>query len=313
MSCIISTSGREKSVTRYKALLKGLAITDVKYQVFVSSTAGSTVITPEEFTAAIKSKDAPCIGAAISKDIKGKIIPFLDKLDETAVEVQSVNTIVHDSKGLLTGYNTDAFGFRQAIHGAIEEAANKYGRSCKNAIVYGYGGVTSVVVHVLRALRVENIYLAGRNLGKARERAAELGCLVWEPCSASASASASPSPSPSPSPCDIFVNASPVTDTPLEAAENFMTSLTGSGGGGPCVVFDHEMPGQCLKDWAIGQEKLVYVSGYEMYYPQMKRQWELFLGGRASRQDISTALDSLIREEKEKEKEEEEEKGQGEK
>ena len=281
MPSIISTSGREKSVQRYKLLLSGLSITDISYQVFVTGNEDG-VITAEEFAAAVRSKDSPCIGAAISKDIKGKIIPFLDKLDETADEVQSVNTIVMNSSGVLTGYNTDITGFRLAIKGAIAEAAQKYERTCKHAIVYGYGGVTSVVVHVLRSLGIEQIYLTGRNLEKARERAVELSCLAWNPNT----------------PCDLFVNASPVTDQPLAAADNFLASLSPSSGG-PCVVFDHEMPGQCLKDWALAQEKLVYVAGYEMYYPQMKQQWELFLANYASKEDVATTLDALVRAEKE--------------
>ena len=41
---------------------------------------------------------------------KSKIIPFLDRVDESAVIIGAVNTVVN-YKGFLTGYNTDFQGF----------------------------------------------------------------------------------------------------------------------------------------------------------------------------------------------------------
>ena len=283
MSCIVlSTSGREKSSLRYRKLLEKLGILDIEYKVFQSSNTIAASIDPEDFIKAVLSVDVPCIGAAISKDIKGKVVRFLNELDDSARIVQSVNTIVNEN-GVLTGYNTDVYGFREAISHSIEKAVSESLRPCKNAIIYGYGGVTSVAVHVLISLGVTKIYLTGRNLHKAAERAAELKVSVWT----------------KDIPCDIFINASPVTDFPLDRAENFLDALMPSAGP-PQIVFDHEMPGLCLKRWVAEHPecpRVLYVSGYEMYYPQMKRQWGLFLRQRVDQQAVTTALDELIQEE----------------
>ena len=88
----------------------------------------------------------------------------------------SVNTVISEmGEGgvpLLVGYNTDAMGFEAAISGAIKNAG---GRPVASAVCYGYGGVTSVVVAVLRQLGISNIYLTGRRPEEAARRAAELG------------------------------------------------------------------------------------------------------------------------------------------
>jgi shikimate 5-dehydrogenase len=56
------------------------------------------------------------IGGAISKDIKHAVLEHLDEIDESAQEVQSVNTVLRKpGTNILVGYNTDAHGFRQAI------------------------------------------------------------------------------------------------------------------------------------------------------------------------------------------------------
>ncbi len=56
------------------------------------------------------------IGGAISCDIKHDVIPYLDIIDESAKEVQSVNTVVRKrGTNVLVGYNTDVYGFREAI------------------------------------------------------------------------------------------------------------------------------------------------------------------------------------------------------
>ena len=70
---------------------------------------------------------------------------------------------------------------------------------------------------------------------------------------------------------DLFINAAPVTDKPLESAINFLPSLHGCK-----LVFDHEMPGSKLRDYCA-QNNIYHISGYDMYYPQLVAQWNLFL------------------------------------
>ena len=208
---------------------------------------------------------------AISRDIKHTIIPYLDSVDELAALVSSVNTVIVRD-GQLVGYNTDAHGFRSAISRAFES----YGAPIKSAICYGYGGVTSVVVAVLKGLGVEKIFLVGRRLEEAAKRAEEFGVDAW-----TAGVSA-----------QLFVNATPVTDKPLEEAANFLESIRG------CVMaFDHEMPGACLKTYC-DENGLVHIPGVDMYYPQMHEQWSLFLEGivdRASVPDVIAQAEGIAK------------------
>ena len=247
---IISTSGRPKSLRRYQILLQELLRLDLAY-VPISSSSGK--IDPQHYVWALRGMN--CLGGAISKDIKHTIIPFLDEIDELAQEVQSVNTVINNG-GKLSGYNTDAMGFRQAIIRGIVESKIKV----KTAVVYGYGGVSSVVFHVLKELGMQ-VFVTGRRMEQARARAKEFGVGVFEGGSTPA--------------CDLFVNATPVTDTDLGLAINFLPALAGAK-----CAFDHEMPGRCLQEYCA-DHGIFHIPGTAMYYPQMSLQWELFLPNEA--------------------------------
>ena len=69
---------------------------------------------------------------------KVAVIPFLDKLDPLAETIGAVNTIVNDD-GVLTGYNTDATGFLQALRGKGVEPAGK------KIVILGAGGASRAI------------------------------------------------------------------------------------------------------------------------------------------------------------------------
>ena len=246
---ILGTSGRLSSMERYRKLLQDILAVDVAYIAINSGDVERPSIQPERYAAALKGM--PCIGGSISRDIKHTIIPFLDEVDELAAEIQSVNTVIVQKNGKLKGYNSDALGFRQAIVNGI--AASNI--EIKTAVCYGYGGVTSVVTSVLQGLGIR-VYLIGRNRATAEARAPELKVEVW-----------------SGQPVDLFVNATPATESPLEAAANLLPALQ------QCkMAFDHEMPGKYLQEYCA-EHGIYHIKGLDMYYPQMTAQWKLFLEG----------------------------------
>lgn len=256
---ILSTSGRATSLRRYQLLLQELLHLDIAYIPINSGDHLYPQISPERYAWALRGM--PCIGGAISRDIKHAIIPYLDEIDEEARIIDSVNTvIVRDSK--LIGYNTDAKGFEIAISNGIRD------RGVFSAVCYGYGGVVSVVVHILKKLGIKNIYVCGRRLDEATKRAESLGVHPW-----TAGVTA-----------DLFVNAAPVTDKPLEDAVNFIDALKGCK-----VAFDHEMPGLKLQEYCIANN-IDHISGYDMYYPQMISQWKLFLGNSIDEDHLATLI-----------------------
>jgi hypothetical protein len=89
----------------------------------------------------------------------------------------------------------------------------------------------------------------------AASRSQELGADVWTPDVV----------------VDLFVNASPASEHPLEEADNFLNALQGAK-----IVFDHEMPGRYLEKYCA-DNSIFHIKGLDMYYPQMYAQWALFL------------------------------------
>jgi shikimate 5-dehydrogenase len=203
---IVSTSGRMSSLLRYKKLLQDILKLDIAY-ISISPQNHNEAISPVDFVNSLKGLN--CIGGAISKDIKNSIIPYLDKLDDLAAKTQAVNTVISKNDE-LHGYNTDAIGFKIAVEKIIE----KYPKKIETAICYGYGGVTSVVVWVLKSLGIKT-YITGRRLEEAAKRAEELDAYVWSP------------ETWSPGKAELFVNAAPVSDRPLSEGVNFLNSLKG--------------------------------------------------------------------------------------
>jgi shikimate 5-dehydrogenase len=83
------------------------------------------------------------LGANVTVPYKEAVLPLLDELDDLALEVGAVNTIVNRG-GRLVGYNTDAGGFLQALR--REGRFDPLGRS---VVVIGAGGVARAVSFVL--------------------------------------------------------------------------------------------------------------------------------------------------------------------
>merc|ERR1712166_567828 len=255
---IISTSGRQKSLQRYRKLLQDILCVDIAY-IPISSSHDDGKIDPEHFVNVIRGLN--CLGGAISRDIKHTVMPFLDQIDPLAVRVQSVNTVIRVGSK-LKGYNTDALGFSHAISQGLSGLTPQV----KTAVVYGYGGVSSVVFCVLQELGIR-VYVTGRDLVKAAACAERNQVQLYQD-----------------QPCDLFVNAAPVTDSPLVEAPNFLKALSGCR-----CVFDHEMPGEMLRAHCE-LKGIVHIAGTQMYMPQMRLQWGLFLEGIVRKDEIESLL-----------------------
>ncbi|QHT70217.1 shikimate dehydrogenase [Rhodocytophaga rosea] len=255
---IISTSGRASSIERYRRLLQDILQLDIAY-LPITPYAEDGLIKPEHFAQAIKGLGA--IGGAISKDIKAKIIPYLDSLDPFAQLVGSVNTVIRD-KDILTGYNTDAHGFETAIREGISQSQLKI----NTALIYGYGGVFNVAYHVLTSLGIE-VFLTGRRPEEVVKKNAAYHLTPFDG-----------------TPKDLFVNATPITDQPLELATGFLEAVQGSK-----LVFDHQMPGSYMAAYCK-ENNIAYIPGTAMYYPQMYRQWALFLKDYVSANQIPSLI-----------------------
>ena len=111
----------------------------------------------EELGKAIEGMRALHIrGLNVTIPHKVAVIPFLDKLDPLAEQIDAVNTIVNDD-GVLTGYNTDATGFLQPL---LENGIEPKG---KNMVILGAGGASRAISFIL-AEREANLVILNRLL-----------------------------------------------------------------------------------------------------------------------------------------------------
>jgi shikimate dehydrogenase len=87
-------------------------------------------------------------GINVTIPYKERIIPFLDKLDETAQAVGAVNCIKIAENRELTGYNTDVIGFETSLTNFL--AKHKISTRPSHAYILGTGGAAKAVASVLQ-------------------------------------------------------------------------------------------------------------------------------------------------------------------
>ncbi len=98
-----------------------------------------------EFRKVLK-KNPQLKGLNVTIPYKEEIIPFLNSLDPVAEEIGAVNTI-RFSEGTLKGFNTDHYGFAEAIRPYLKTGD-------KNALILGTGGASKAVAYALKNLGI---------------------------------------------------------------------------------------------------------------------------------------------------------------
>lgn len=105
-------------------------------------------------------------GMSVTMPFKRGIIPFLDHLEDGAMRIQSVNTVLNEA-GRLVGYSTDGVGAIQAL----EEKVDLPG---KKVLLLGAGGAARAVAFGLIEKGCQ-VTIANRSLDKGRQLAQEIG------------------------------------------------------------------------------------------------------------------------------------------
>lgn len=95
-------------------------------------------LTEEKMNELMRSLD----GMNVTMPYKQTVIPYLDRLDETAEAIGAVN-VIHDR----IGYNTDCLGFIESIRPLLRP-------DDKKALVLGTGGASKAVCYGLRKLGI---------------------------------------------------------------------------------------------------------------------------------------------------------------
>ncbi len=99
-------------------------------------------------------------GINVTVPFKKVVIPFLDRLSDTAKKTQSVNTIFK-RQNKLVGDNTDVYGFSEAIKLTNFDLTNK------KALILGAGGVVPSLILALKNMGSLQITLSNRTNEKA--------------------------------------------------------------------------------------------------------------------------------------------------
>ena len=103
-------------------------------------------------------------GANVTIPHKTMVLNFLDGVDADALIIGAVNTIVNDA-GILTGYNTDVYGFLASLKEADFLPEDSH------AVILGAGGAARAVLWGLCKKRAEFVTIGARNPQKAQKLA----------------------------------------------------------------------------------------------------------------------------------------------
>ena len=97
-------------------------------------------------------------GLNVTIPYKESVIPFLDEVEKSALEIGAVNAIKIDD-GKRTGFNTDVYGFERSIFQLLGQTQTN---SIKKALVLGTGGASKAVQYVLKKNGIP-FFLVSRN------------------------------------------------------------------------------------------------------------------------------------------------------
>ncbi|MEX0646593.1 MAG: shikimate dehydrogenase [Balneolaceae bacterium] len=102
------------------------------------------------------------LGCNITIPHKQEFMNLVDQVDPVAQQMGVINTIVKEP-GRLTGYNTDAYGFRRPLE--------MYGERIEGGrvVIFGTGGASRAVAFALTRMGIEEIIFVSRNPHKNKQ------------------------------------------------------------------------------------------------------------------------------------------------
>ena len=112
-------------------------------------------------------RDLNICGVSITIPFKSTVMKFLDAVDDSALKIGAVNTILNQ-KRILTGHNTDWMGLTIALKEKMEIEG-------KTFVILGAGGTARSAVYAVQKEGGVPIVL-NRTAEKGGELAAEFGC-----------------------------------------------------------------------------------------------------------------------------------------
>ena len=206
-------------------------------------------------------KEIPIQGLAITMPHKQAILPHLDNMDPFTAKIGACNTVVRSADGKLYGFNTDTSGVVRPLEQRMTLQDAKI-------LVLGAGGAGRAAVFGLKE-RGAQVFILNRHIEKGQKLARQ------------AKARTVKRPDLRKLEFDVIVNATPVgmgntSESPLSADEIKAE-----------YVFDmvyHPAETQLLK---LAKERgCQVIAGSEMFVHQAARQFEIWTGKPAPREDM---------------------------
>jgi shikimate dehydrogenase len=132
-------------------------------------------VQPERLADALKGLSAlGFAGCNVTIPHKEAALRLVDRVDPLARRIGALNTIVVEADGSLSGSNTDAFGFIEAL----KEAKPDWRADAGPVAIMGAGGGARAVVASLCERGTKNIRVANRTLARAEALARDFGVPV---------------------------------------------------------------------------------------------------------------------------------------
>ena len=198
---------------------------------------------------------------------KTEVMRFLDEIDETALKIGAVNTVLN-RRGRLIGFNTDWLG---AVT-PLEKLTSLFG---KKAVVLGAGGAARAVVFGLLK-KGADVKIFNRTKAKAIKLAEEFQCQVTNL-----------KKMPEIKDFDIIINTTSVGMKPMDQETPISTEFIND----KQIVFDivyvpHET--KLLKEAKKRGAKIIH--GVEMLLHQGTAQFEIYTGQKAPEEIMRRTL-----------------------
>ena len=206
-------------------------------------------------------RDIPIHGLAVTMPYKQEILPFLDNTDPFTAKIGACNTVVRSHDGKLYGFNTDTSGVVRPLEQRMTLADAR-------VLVLGAGGAARAAVFGLKE-RGAQVFILNRNLASAQKLARQAKARTVKRADLKRLD------------FDVIINATPVgmgntTESPLNADEikaQFVFDM----------VYD---PAETRLLQLAKLRGAQVIPGREMFVHQAARQFEIWTGKPAPREDM---------------------------
>ena len=205
-------------------------------------------------------------GCAISMPFKEDVISLVDRMDPSALAIDSVNTIVNDD-GVLTAYNTDYLAVAELIGQRAEVTPSS------SVLLRGSGGMAKAAAAAVRDAGFSNVTIVARNEEAGRHLAGLYG-FRWQA-------------EPGPSTADLLINVTPLG---MAGPDVDVQSFSDEAIAAASLVFDVvALPSETPLIRAARRAGRPVITGAEVAALQAAEQFVLYTGVRPTAEQIRAA------------------------